>query len=52
MGQDFDGRAQGGALAVARLGGLQLFFPAVDVVDDGDLLGAVFLEGGDGVEFG
>lgn len=52
IGQDLDGRAEGGALAVARLGGLQLLFPAVDVVDDGDVLGAVLLEGGEGGELG
>ena len=49
---DPDGRAQGGTLFRAALGLRELLLVAVDVVDDGDVFGAVEVDVADKVEFG
>lgn len=46
---DLYGRAHGGAFLVACLGGRDFLFEAVDVVDDGDVFGAVAFYGAAGV---
>ena len=51
IGQNLDRRAQSRAFLVARHGRLKLLFPAVDVVHDGDVLGAILFQGGHGGEF-
>ena len=42
---DLHRRADGGAFLVAGLGGQELLFETVDVVDDGDVFGAVAFDG-------